>query len=360
MKTVFATASCLLVVVFVLFSGSVNYERTLRIPAGYTTDSDFSTKTIVDMAGRVVTIPLKIVNFGYPYPANTLDFFALGVGHNITVKSEGLTADDPLQMKLVQWGYPEIQMATPAFRGNDINREAVLKAKPQVVILDTSNIKGIRQLEALGIPVVGVKFPGPGDGFDDCVNYLVRLGDIFGGDAPQRAATYKAYVDKILTKLRSTAADIPLNQRPKVLLMFYWGGNYGGMSGKMITESITAAGGINVMEGQPSHAINKEQILVWNPDVILLQTENQNNFDKFKNDNALKTLKAVKSGKVYPFWISHGGRVENILLAVYIATILHPDQFSETYRTDAVISFHQTMYGITLSKEAASNYFIER
>lgn len=318
------------------------------------------TRMITDMAGRTVSIPRKIESFGYPYPANTLDFLAIGVGHSITVKSEGLTADDPIQLKLIQWGYTAIQTATPAFLGNSVNCESVLKAKPQVVILDTSNIKGIRQLAALGIPVVGVKFPGPGDGFADCVSYLEQLGDIFGGDAPQRAARYKAYVDTTLTMLRSVTADTPVNLRPRVLLMSYWSGNYGAMSGKTITESITAAGGINVMEGQSSHAINKEQILVWNPDVILLQTENQNNFDKFKNDNALKTLKAVKSGKVYPFWISHGGRVENILLAVYIATILHPDQFSETYRTDAVISFHQTMYGITLSKEAASNYFIER
>jgi len=309
------------------------------------------------MAGRCVTIPRHIETFGYPYPANTLDFLAIGVGHKIRVTSEAVKDDVELLSTLSQWGYPDVAKATGAFLGYAVNSESVLKAKPQVVFLEVTNKKGIQQVSDLGIPVVGVKFPGQRDGLADLVSYIAWLGDIFGGEARQKAAAYKSFVDETLNNLHLGTAGSTEGVRPTALLVAYWGGNYIGISGRMMSDAVSAAGGVDVMGGQRSRIIDKEQILIWNPDVIVLQTENPTNFDKFRHDDALKVLKAVKNGRVYPFRMSHGGRVENILVASYMATLFYPERFSRAYLVHQIVSFHQTMYGVTLSDDAANKYF---
>jgi len=312
------------------------------------------TRTITDMAGRTVTIPRDIESFGYPYPANTLDFLALGVGHKIVLASESLREDTSLRSLLVQWGYPDAAKATGAFLGDTVHSESVLKAKPQVVFLSSHNKKGIRQVTELGIPVIGVEFPGSGGGLAECVDYMTWLGNVFGGVAIHQAAIYKSFVDNTLKTLHSGTGDIPSNMRPTALFMDYWAGNFLGLSNRLYTDAAAAAGGKNVMGGERSGLINKEQMFVWDPDVIMLQTESGHDFDGFKYDAALRHLKAVKNGKVYPFRM---GRINTILLAVYMATLFHPDRFSKTYLTDEIVSFHKTMYGVTLSHEAVNSYF---
>lgn len=356
MKKVFAIIICLLLVGLIVFF-VYGEQEPARQQSVENAESAGMTKSIVDMAGRTVTIPQNIESFGYCYFGSTLDFVALGVGHKITVKPATLSADAPLLRELERWGYPELLNAAPALLSQTVNSEELLKAKPQVVFLDKDNIKGIRQVEALGIPVVGVKFPGGDSGIAGCVQYMCWLGDIFGGTAPQKAAAYKTFVDNSLKTLQTGTASVPKDRTPKVLAISYWSGAYFGVFGTMMTESITAAGGDNVLAGQGNQPINREQILAWNPDVILLQTENQANFDKFLNADGIKDLTAVKNGKVYQFWYSHGGSIETILLADYIATKLYPDRFSPEFLRDQISLFHQIMYGITLPDEAADLYY---
>ena len=315
------------------------------------------TRTITDMAGRTVRIPRNIESFGFPYVGTTLDFVALGVGHQIALTPVALTRDVSLTSLLAQWGYSDIPKALGAFVGDAVNSESVLKAKPQVVFIDRRNTKGIQQVTELGIPVIAVRFLGPRDGFSECVDNVIWLGNIFGETAAQKATGFKSFVDKTLGTLYSRTAGIPASKRPSVLLISYRGGIYQGVSTRIFEEAVTAAGGRSLMDGQISHPINKEDIFVWNPDIIMLGTENQANFDRFKNDDALKHLKALRNGKIYPFRNYLSSTMERILQAVYMATLFHPDRFSKTYLTDQVISFHNTMYGVALSDEALKKYF---
>jgi iron complex transport system substrate-binding protein len=317
------------------------------------------TRTIIDMAGRTVTIPQTIESFGYPYPLNTLDFIALGVGHKIKVIPEGVRQSygwDWDKQHLRHLGYSDVVKAVPVSKGSTINSEALLKAKPQVVFLDVSNTIGIRRVTELGMPVVAVDFHQ--STLTGLADYMVWLGNIFGGEAPRKAATYKTYVNNALKKLQPVISDVPMGKRPTEL--FIWDGwsakgSFLGISSNLMSDSVRAAGGRPLLEGHNSETISKEQILYWNPDVILLQTANQSAFDAFKKDDALRTLKPVKIGKVYPYVTNAG--IENILLSLYMAKLFYPERCSSLNVANEIINFHKTIYGVTPTEEDVRTYF---
>ena len=304
-------------------------------------------------------MPQTIESFGYPYPLNTLDFVALGVGHKIKVIPEGVQQSygwDWDKRHLQHLGYSDIVNALPVSKGPIINREALLKAKPQVIFLDVGNTAGIRQVTDLAIPVVAVNFHQ--DTLLHLADYMVWLGNVFGGEAPRKAATYKAYVDETLQTLRSGISDIPMDKRPTEL--FVWDGwsakgGYLGISSNLMSDSVKAAGGRPLLEGHNSGIVSKEQILYWNPDVILLQTANRDAFDAFQKDDVLKTLRAVKNGRVYPYVTNAG--IENILLCLYMAKLFYPERFQALNMANEIANFHRTIYRVTPTKEDIRTYF---
>jgi iron complex transport system substrate-binding protein len=90
---------------------------------------------------------------------------------------------------------------------------------------------------------------------------------------PERAERLAAYADRTFADIDDLLARVPEEQRPRVYLARGPDGLETGLRGSINTETIVRVGGINVAdagEGRQGIAqVQLEQVLVWNPQVIV-------------------------------------------------------------------------------------------
>ncbi|MDR1978092.1 MAG: ABC transporter substrate-binding protein [Synergistaceae bacterium] len=159
--------------------------------------------------------------------------------------------------------------------------------------------------------------------------------------------------DKILdwhrserAQLEKAVAAIPQDKRPKIVYLYRYGDSIqiGGQN-SYFDYFIKMVGGVNPAENSPSESqINEEQLLTWDPDIILL-----NGFqsalapdDVYANAN-LAGIKAIKNRHVYKMPL--GGyrwdppNQESPLMWKWLAMLAHPDTFNWDLRSDIVEAY---------------------
>ncbi len=217
-------------------------------------------------------------------------------------------------------------------RGNTANLEVVLKLKPDL-ILDVGSTRATfvslakRVQEQTGIPYALL------DGrFGAIPETYRKLGELVRQpDDAKKLADYAAHT---LKAIQARIADIPRNKRPRV---YYARGPRGlvtGLGGSINVETIEFLAQ-NVAGGQHGGLANVsiEQVLVWNPDVIIT-------IDRFfaataASDPGWAALAAVKAGRVHlspkmPFgWVDFPPSVNRLIGLWWLAKILYPDRFPE-------------------------------
>jgi iron complex transport system substrate-binding protein len=97
-----------------------------------------------------------------------------------------------------------------------------------------------------------------------------------------------------------------------------------------------------------------EQIMAWNPDVILIGSANATNIKAdIMSSVAWSGIEAVKNGQVYanPMGVFDWSRysVEEALNIQWVAQTLYPTLFNNDIRAQTAY-FYQTFYGYTLSE----------
>lgn len=234
---------------------------------------------VKDGTGTFVTIkaePRRIVSI---VPSVTEMVYAVGLGDRLV----GVTA----------WcTYPEEAKMLPKVGDVNINIEAVLAQKPDLVVADVSMSSAtIEKLRELGLPLLAVNARN----IPEMLDALVLLGAAGGkGDeAKLLAASLAERVEKVK---KSVAAA---KSRPSVFveiwnepLMTAGGDTY-------VHELITIAGGRNIAgktTGWPM--FSAEAVIAENPDLILLTNFNR---AEAMGRKAWANLSAVKSGNVVEF-----------------------------------------------------------
>lgn len=122
-------------------------------------------------------------------------------------------------------------------------------------------------------------------------------------------------------------------------------------------DMIRLAGGTNVA-GEITDTywaeIDYEQLLVWDPDYIILPSSAKYTVDDVLKDANLAGCSAVRTGKVYQIpsdaesWDSPVPG--SVLGALWLANILHPDRLTETDCTEIMDEYYETFYRFTYSK----------
>ena len=217
-------------------------------------------------------------------------------------------------------------------RGNTANLEVVLKLKPDL-ILDVGSTRATfvslakRVQEQTGIPYALL------DGrFDAIPATYAKLGDLVR--RPDAAKKLTDYAEHTLKTISGRIADIPQDKRPRV---YYARGPRGlvtGLGGSINVETIEFLAQ-NVAGGQHGGLANVsiEQVLVWNPDVII--TIDQDFAANVRHDPGWAALAAVKAGRVHlspkmPFgWVDFPPSVNRLIGLWWLAKILYPDRFPE-------------------------------
>ena len=330
----------------------MKFFAALLLAALSLTAAETQARTITDAAGRKVEIPdtVKRVLAAGP-PASVLVY---------------VLAPDKLTGWVRQPGDAEKQFLMPSVRdlptfgqltgkGGTANMEAVLAAKPDIIIdVGTVNPTYASLADKVqaqtGIPYVLI------DGsFARSAETLREAGDILGtGDRAEKLATYaEAKISDLNTKL----ASIPESDRPRV---YYGRGPEGletGLSGSINLEILGAVGATNVAAAAGKGGLTQvslEQILSWKPDTILAAS------GKFaasvKSDPLWKDLDAVKNNRVFvtpnlPFgWFDSPPGINRLIGISWLEHLFYPKQFTGDLNAD-VREFFTLFYQVDLTDD---------
>ncbi len=296
--------------------------------------------TLIDGAGRAVTVPKpieRVVIIGMLNEVKTL--VQLGASDKIVATSTvvkhiydepGLSKYfDPLPKAAPELGeLPRIDYSAP-------NLEQIIALKPDIILsYGTYSDPNEVQMKT-DIPTICI---GDSTGGDLSFSQHKLIGILMGKE--NEASELIAYLVDKFDELNDVTSEISEDEKPRVLVVHLGGGSTRDIRTVMARyDPILIAGGMNVAEGcfgEPSSVtVSKEQILAWNPDIILLGSspskEHNYSIEDVLSDPDLQSLSAVKNERVYYTkgcmigWDPATVATE----AFYFAKLFHPDKFAD-------------------------------
>ena len=314
-------------------------------------DNGDGTKVIKDVDGQEVTVPVTPERVANLWHANNQVILTLGGAPKLSATTHYVTT--------IPWFrqvYPDItKVPAPIAANNDLNMEALLATKPDVVLV--SSEKQAEAVRKAGLTAVRVGFSDM-NGLMQTVNLTAEVLGTQG--AYERAQKYNAYMQKNLKLIEERLKDLPDSERPKV--MHIGSGtkvqNVSG-SGIVIDEWIKIAGGQNVatdLKGMKD--VSMEQITSYAPEVIIIGGDaSAKGVQTIQSDAAWKDVPAVKNGKVIrnPYGTFNWDRysTEEALQVLWAAKTLHPQKFADIDMVKETQQFYSTFFGYSLSADDA-------
>lgn len=337
-------------------------EETTQSEEQTETQETGETREITDMAGRKVTVPVA---------EDIESVFSTGPVAAIFMY---MVAPD----KLLGWNYElndveksiilEKYHDLPNFgMGDVINYEAVIAANPTIALncgkINDAMVSDCDTLsKSLGIPVIAVD-----NELNNSAEAFRFMGELLGVE--DHAEELAEYSEKIFTDIASLA-DIPEDEKVSV----YFGNGEDSLEtaprGSQHAQILDAVNVTNVADlelGDGSRVqISAEQLLAWNPDVIVVNGEPK--ADKSGNSAAedilsnpdYASLKAVQDNKVYgtpnaPFsWVDRPAGPNRLIGMRWLSAVVYPE-YIKCDVNEEIREFFNLFYHVDLSDEQLEN-----
>ena len=337
-------------------------EETTQNEEQTETQETGETREITDMAGRKVTVPAA---------EDIESVFSTGPVAAIFMY---MVAPD----KLLGWNYElndveksiilEKYHDLPNFgMGDAINYEAVIAANPTIALncgkINDAMVSDCDALsKSLGIPVIAVD-----NELNNSAEAFRFMGELLGVE--DHAEELAEYSEKIFTDIASLA-DIPEDEKVSV----YFGNGEDSLEtaprGSQHAQILDAVNVTNVADlelGDGSRVqISAEQLLAWNPDVIVVNGEPK--ADKSGNSAAedilsnpdYASLKAVQDNKVYgtpnaPFsWVDRPAGPNRLIGMRWLSAVVYPE-YIKCDVNEEIREFFNLFYHVDLSDEQLEN-----
>jgi iron complex transport system substrate-binding protein len=302
-------------------------------------------RVVTDMAGRAVKVPDKIARVGTIGPVPVLNSFVFAMG-----EAGSIVNNLPPNLGGPRWRFqyvvaPELAKHPVIQTGQGPNIEGVIEASPDVVL--TMDRPTIDLLGRTHIPTLYLSWQKPGD--VKAVMHL--LGELYSKQ--DVADAYGRYFDATIGKVSSRVDGLRDDQRPRVL---YADLRRLTQPHKIAEWWIAKAGGRSVTDdGRIGEAFNFsiEQILAWNPEVIIVTAEPE--IADAYADARLANVSAIKNRRVYaiPMGVHVWGNrtVEQPLTVLWAAKMFHPDLFADVAIEDDIRSFYARFFKTDLSPD---------
>ena len=310
------------------------------------------TRTFTDSVGRTVEVPNEITKVAISGPLAQIVVFALCPDRLVGIASKwDKTAEQFLATEYYQ--LPELGQL---YGGKgELNLETLLQSGAQVVI-DVGEPKGTiaEDLDALteqtGIPFVHITatISTMGDAYR-------KLGELL--NMPEEAEKLAAYCDEAYTKVASIAGSVD-----KANLLYITGDQGLNVIAKdsYHAEIIDLLSNNLAVVDSPSskgtgNEVDMEQIMLWNPDVILFAPGSI--YDTVGSDPLWSEITAIKTGNYYevpmgPYnWMGFPPSVQRILGMLWMAKVLYPEAADYELYTE-VKEYFRLFYHCDLSEEA--------
>lgn len=352
--------------ILILLSGC---GKTLQAPSdqnptvGQSADlknsSDNKTRQIKDMAGRTVEIPAQIKK---AYSTSQIGIIVLYTINPDKLAGWGF-ALLPEEKKYISDKYYKLPvLGTWSGKNGTGNIEEIIRVHPDVIfsigtIDESQKSLSDKIQEQTGIPVIMVD--GPLDKQNEVYDFL---GDIM--DEKERCKELSEYCSKTVSEIKVQLEKVPAEKRLKV---YYAEGQKGletDPKGSFHTEVLDFVGGINVADvplqkGYGRSQVSLEQLLRWNPDVIITGYDKEAGgefFEKVFDNSDWKSIKAVKDKRVYqipayPFdWFDRPPSVNRIIGINWLAKLLYPE-YVEVDMSAEVKAFYEKFYHKSLTED---------
>jgi len=321
-----------------------------------------STHVVTDMAGRKVAIPTTITSV-------CTDRFASLIVFALDPKTL-LNSTFSLSAEAKKYISADYYQNKPLTEDND---EETLKMKPSVIIF--GNVGGSSTIadanatqKRLKIPVLIIDFQLPK--YKQIYSFL---GKALGRE--DKAAPIIAFLDKYVEPIAQKVKTIQGNQRPKVYYAEGAKGENTEPSGSFHSQVIDFLKAKNVAKTEMGgvHGMSKasmEQVLVWNPEIILVWTgfpggvgmgndgNSSSTYSHIMSDLVWAKVKAVKEKKVYripslPFGWFDRPPTSNCLPGLFwAARLLYPGQFTFNINS-ATKEYFNLFYHVNISDKDA-------
>jgi iron complex transport system substrate-binding protein len=241
--------------------------------------------TVVDDAGRKVTlprVPQRIVSIA---PGATEMLFAAGAGSRVIATVE--FSDEPAEAKKV----PRIGDS------NAVDMERVVALRPDVVVVweGGNNVAQINRLENLKVPLYRHRLSR----LDDIPMSLRRLGVLADTRVAAEAAAHD--VETRLAALQKRYGQAAA--KPTVLLEVWNRPIYTVGGAQMMTDSLRLCGALNVFADlkEQGPSVDTEAVIGRDPQIIVAVAPPGVSQEWLAEWKRFGTLRAVRDGRLVPF-----------------------------------------------------------
>ena len=314
---------------------------TLVCTAASAVPQNKTVKTVTDMEGRTVEIPVPLQHVITVGSVPVQNSFLLGL-------NEGASIMNNLPESFIKqgrWKYqyvfaPNIEGEPSIQTTNNLpNVEEIITMNPDVVF--TMDKPTVDMLDKSGVPVIYLSWVND----DDVKSLMKLLGEAY--NKQDNADKYLQYFDDSVNRITTTAKKIPESERKKVLYFSYKSMT---VPHKIGDWWITKAGGISVSDeprATESLQIEPEQINKWNPDIIIVSTPDE--IEAILKDEKLADVTAIKNKAVYiaPMgahtWANRG--IETPLTVMWAAKTFYPETFKDLNLEKETTDFYKTFFG---------------
>lgn len=321
---------------------SIKAQKENDSPAGTILQETEDSLTIVDQAGREVTVGKDIDSIALCYRVVIRFLLSLDQGDKIT--GIGKTEDFLEELQ------PSLKECADVGKGvADI--EALAELKPDLFFHKASDVETLEAVEEIGIPAVGIEIETP----EDMLTALDLMGKVCG--AEEKADALRKYYNDRLGSIAEMTSVID-NKKSAVIM----GSSIGKVAdGTMLQgEMIERAGGINcaaeleATELWPS--AGAEQIFAWNPEYIFITNSESASYtvDDILKDPAWSEIEAVKNRHVYVMpaekdsWEFPG--IVSVLGIEYMIRVMYPQLLSDDEFEADVDELYELSYGRTFDR----------
>jgi len=317
------------------------------VPAGLAGQAGGPIK-VVDSLGRTVVLPAKVERIISLEPEITRIIVALGAGERLVGIDFFLRRHDRLFPLVFP---PSERLPVVSNQGQDLNYEEAIRLRPDIIFSSPSEFRMTDSIERkMKLPVVALASMGK---FRDLLAEIETLGRIIGRE--ERAAELVSFFGRRMGSLRETGPVRAAGAGPSAYLSF-WGSL---LRTPVSYEPVEAAGGKNLASGLlPSYlgtagaTVSLEQILLWDPEVILIQgnyppAERQVTVEGILRDPRLASVRAVRDGRVhytFGFWYWWDPALVLVETA-YLVRLFHPGSFPDFDLTREGDAIFKEFYG---------------
>jgi len=313
-----------------------------------------TTVLFTDSVGREVEVPANIERIAVSGPLAQIVIFALAPEKMVGIANEwDATAEEYLSTE-----YYNLPVLGQLYGGKgELNLETLLSSGAQVVI-DVGEPKDtiVEDMDALqeqtGIPFIHISA------------YTATMGDAYRMlgkllNLEDEAEVLATYCDNVYAKTLAIMDQV--GEEGKVKLLYLLGdkglnviaeGSYHAEAINMLSDNIAVVD--DPSSKGTGNETDMEQILLWNPDVILFAPDSI--YETVGTDPTWQNVAAIQNGKYYevPFgpynWMGFPPSVQRYLGMMWMTQLLYPD-VAQYDLYNEVSQYYQLFYHTNLTED---------